>query len=146
MDLLIAATPHAHGARPSSRNPADLAGLHEQLAVVKVRTISPPESDLDTTHAAEGVTSGGVRLAAMSQVRRRSTRPDRLTQAPGPWARCLRRSEQRRQGFPGRYPEQASMWQQHAACRVSIVKSPIDGPCVVVVSPRASGEIWVHDE
>ena len=51
MDLLIAATPHAHGARPSSRNPADLAGLHEQLAVVKVRTISPPESDLDTTHA-----------------------------------------------------------------------------------------------
>ena len=52
MDLLIAATPHAHGARPSSRNPADLAGLHEQLTVVKVRTISPPESDLDTAHAA----------------------------------------------------------------------------------------------
>ena len=53
MDLLIAATPHAHGTWPSSRNPADLAGLHEQLAVVKVRTISPPESDLDTTHAAK---------------------------------------------------------------------------------------------
>jgi len=53
MDLLIAATPHAHGARPSSRIPADLAGLDEQLAAVKVRTISPPESDLDTPHAAE---------------------------------------------------------------------------------------------
>ena len=57
MDLLIAATPHAHGARPSSRNPADLAGLDEQLTVVKVRTISPTESDLDTAHAAEWVTS-----------------------------------------------------------------------------------------
>ena len=56
MDLLIAATLHAHGTWPSSRNPADLAGLHEQLAVVKVRTISPPESDLDTAHAAEWVT------------------------------------------------------------------------------------------
>ena len=38
-------------------NPADLAGLDEQLAAVKVRTISPPESDLDTPHAAEGDTA-----------------------------------------------------------------------------------------
>jgi hypothetical protein len=58
MDLLTAATPHAHGARPSSRNPTDLSGLHEQLAVVKVRTISPPDSDLDTAHAAERRTIG----------------------------------------------------------------------------------------
>jgi hypothetical protein len=57
MDLLIAGRPHAHGARPSSMNPADLAGLDEQLAAVKVRTISPPESDLDTPHAAEGDTA-----------------------------------------------------------------------------------------
>ena len=48
MDLLIAATPHAHVTRPCSRNPADFAGLDEQLAVVKVRTISQPESDLDS--------------------------------------------------------------------------------------------------
>src|SRR6478672_10919015 len=51
MDYLIAATPHAHGARRSSRNPADFAGLDEQLAVVKVRTISQPESDLHSAHA-----------------------------------------------------------------------------------------------
>jgi hypothetical protein len=62
MDLLIAATPHAHGARPSSRKPADFAGLDEQLAVVKVRTISPPESDLDTAHGA-GVTQVKMRAS-----------------------------------------------------------------------------------
>ena len=52
MEYLIAATPHAHGARRSSRIPADFAGLDEQLAVVKVRTISQPESDLDSARAA----------------------------------------------------------------------------------------------
>jgi hypothetical protein len=63
MDLLIAATPHAHGARPSSRKPADFAGLDEQLAVVKARTISPPESDLDTAHAAVTHSDRHVRTA-----------------------------------------------------------------------------------
>jgi len=65
MDLLIAATPHAHVTRPSSRNPADFAGLDEQLAVVKVRTISPPDPDRDTAHAAEWGRQGHLDLTVL---------------------------------------------------------------------------------
>jgi predicted nucleic acid-binding protein len=36
MDLLIAATAHAHGARLYTRNPADFAGLDEHITVVQV--------------------------------------------------------------------------------------------------------------
>lgn len=36
MDLLIAATAHAHNARLYTRNPADFAGLDEHLTVVEV--------------------------------------------------------------------------------------------------------------
>jgi predicted nucleic acid-binding protein len=36
MDLLIAATAHAHDARLYTRNPADFAGLDEHLTVVEV--------------------------------------------------------------------------------------------------------------
>ena len=36
MDLLIAATAHAHGARLYTRNPTDLAGLEELVDVVGV--------------------------------------------------------------------------------------------------------------
>jgi predicted nucleic acid-binding protein len=36
MDLLIAATAHAHGARLYTRNPADLAGLEHDLEIVRV--------------------------------------------------------------------------------------------------------------
>jgi predicted nucleic acid-binding protein len=36
MDLLIAATAHAHGARLYTRNPRDLAGLDDLIAVVVV--------------------------------------------------------------------------------------------------------------
>ena len=47
--------------------PAASPGVETRIshAVVKVRTISPPESDLDTAHAAKWVTSeAGGRLAA----------------------------------------------------------------------------------
>ena len=36
MDLLIAATAHAHGARLYTRNAADFAGLEDLIAVVAV--------------------------------------------------------------------------------------------------------------
>jgi predicted nucleic acid-binding protein len=36
MDLLIAATAHAHGARLYTRNPADFAGLESLLDIVAV--------------------------------------------------------------------------------------------------------------
>ncbi len=36
MDLLIAATAHAHGARLCTRNPGDFAGLEDLVAVVAV--------------------------------------------------------------------------------------------------------------
>lgn len=36
MDLLIAATAHAHGARPYTRNPGDFAGLDQLVEVVAV--------------------------------------------------------------------------------------------------------------
>lgn len=36
MDLLIAATAHAHGARLYTRNPGDFAGLEDLIAVVAV--------------------------------------------------------------------------------------------------------------
>jgi toxin FitB len=36
MDLLVAATAHAHGARLYTRNPADFAGLDEHISVVQV--------------------------------------------------------------------------------------------------------------
>lgn len=36
MDLLIAATAHAHGARLYTRNPEDFAGLHDLIDVVPV--------------------------------------------------------------------------------------------------------------
>jgi len=36
MDLLIAATAHAHGARVYTRNPADLAGLEDLVTVVTI--------------------------------------------------------------------------------------------------------------
>lgn len=36
MDLLIAATAHAHGARLYTRNPTDFTGLHEHVTIVQV--------------------------------------------------------------------------------------------------------------
>ncbi len=44
MDLLIAATAHAHGARLYTRNPADLAGIEQLIEVVAV---GHPRSDDD---------------------------------------------------------------------------------------------------
>ncbi len=39
MDLLIAATAHAHGARLYTRNPGDFAGLEDLIAVVAVEIV-----------------------------------------------------------------------------------------------------------
>ena len=87
MDLLIAATPHAHVTRPCSRNPADFAGLDEQLAVVKVRTISPPDPDRDTAHAAEWGRQGHLDLT--------------VPVAPGWLPGGLWRARRCREGTPG---------------------------------------------
>ena len=58
MDLLIAATPHAHVTRPSSRNPGQ--GLDEQLAVVKVRTICPAPTQIVTLHTRRSGAGRGI--------------------------------------------------------------------------------------